>query len=113
MRSFPLRIFILFLLAITASSYRSRTPQSKITVLIAESGTALAQILTQRIICHLIALIYVQLAPLAAHESMHNGAGECHDLSARQLVSHLLPRKMPSLHCNGKIFSFSSNPKRY
>ena len=47
-----------------------KNSKSKITVLIAESGMALALILTQRIICHLIARIYVQLAPLAAHEDM-------------------------------------------
>ena len=62
--------FVVFLLAVTSPSHRSRTPKSKIKVLIAESGTALALILTQRIICHLIARIYVQPAPLAAHEYM-------------------------------------------
>ena len=107
------RFFVVFLLAITPLSYRLGTPKSKIIVLRAISGTLLAPILTQSIICHLIARIYVQLAPLAAHEGMQNGGGECHDLSTHQLVSHLLPRKMPSLHHNGKIFSFSPNPKRY
>ena len=91
MRSFWLRIFVLFLLAITASSYRSRTLQSKITVLTAESGTALAPILTQRSICHVIAHINVQLASLAAHEGMQSGRGECHDRSTDQFVSHPLP----------------------
>jgi hypothetical protein len=46
------------------------TPKLKIILPRAESGTALALILIQRIICHLIARIYVQLAPLAAHEDM-------------------------------------------
>ena len=85
----------------------------KITVLRAISGTALALILTQRITCHLIVRIYVQPATLVAHEDMQLGGGECHDLPTHQLVSHLLLRKMPSLHYNGKIFSFSANPKRY
>jgi hypothetical protein len=105
--------FVVFLFAITSPSYRSRTPKFKITVARAESGTLLAQILTQSITCRLIRRIYVQPATLVAHEDMQLGGGEYHDLPTHQLVSHLLPRKMPSLHYNGKIFSFSSNPKRY
>ena len=100
-------LFCVFLLAITSPSYRSKTPKSKITVLRVESGTALAPILTQRIICHLIAHIYVQLASLAAHEGMQNGRGECHDRSTYQFVSHPLLRKMSSLHGNEEIFPFS------
>jgi len=72
----------------------------------------IALIPTQSIICHLIARIYVQLAPLAAHEGMQNGGGECHDRSTYQLVSHFLPRKMSSLDNDENILYSSSIPKR-
>jgi hypothetical protein len=52
--------FVGFLLAIISPSYRSRTRNFKIAVLNAESGTALALLLTQCNICH-----------LAAPKSMH------------------------------------------
>ena len=82
--------FVVFLLAVTSPLCRSGTPESKITLPRAESGTALAPILTQRSICHVIVPIYVQLASLAAHEGMQSGRGECHDRSTDQFVSHPL-----------------------